>query len=254
MARENQAYPKTEAFLKNRLRHLMTSEEKALLEEVCAVEESVASGTVVLEAGRVYDKSMILIEGFMLRTLEAEGRKHIVGLQVPGDFVDLHSFALKRLDHNIEALGPCRVAYAQHTHLREAIQGNAHFARVLWFATLLDAAIHREWILKSKQLRADARAAHFMAETWARLDLVGCAKKDGFTSPLTQGHIAEICGTTPVHLSRCMSSLNAMGLGEFRRGRFYCNDRAGLEAFGKFDPAYLYGDDTLGMVEELQPG
>ena len=119
MARDTSVYPKTETFLKGRLRHAMSSADKALLEDICAVEEDVPAGTVVLEAGKTYDKSMLLQEGFMLRTIEQDGRQHIVGLQVPGDFVDLHSFALKRLDHDIVALGPCRVVYARHSDLED---------------------------------------------------------------------------------------------------------------------------------------
>lgn len=253
MARDTLTYPNTEPFLKNRLRHMMTSEEKSRLEELCATEECLPGGTIALEAGKVYDRSMLLREGFMLRTMRQDGRTQIVGFQVPGDFVDLHSFALKRLDHNIETLGPCKVVYARHEDLKSAIDENAHFARILWFSTLLDASIHREWILKSKQLRADARAAHFLAETWARLELVDEARADGFVSPLTQVHIADICGTTPVHLSRCLSSLKDRGLGEFRRGRFYCQNRAALEEFGKFDPAYLYANGDLGIGDELRP-
>lgn len=249
MGRDDSTFPRTKTFLKGRLRHAMSGEEKATLEELCADEQKVPDGTVVLQAGRRYDQSMLLIEGFMLRTIEQDGRHHVVGLQVPGDFVDLHSFALKRLDHDVRTVGPCTIAYARHSDIEEAVEGNAHLARILWFATLLDAAIHREWIFMSNQLRADACAARFLAETWARLELVGRAKKDGFGSPLTQTHIAQICGTTPVHMNRALRSLRERGLGEFRRGRFYCHDREGLEEFGRFDPAYLYGDATVGIGE-----
>ena len=253
MALDNSTYPKTEIFLKGRLRQVMSSEEKAKIEELCTDEREVPSGTVVFEAGDSHDSSFLLIEGFMVRTIEQDGAQHIVGLQVPGDFVDLHTFALKRLDHDIRAVGACRVAYASHSALKSAIDGNPHLARILWFATLLDAAIHRQWILKIKQLRAEACAAHFFAETWARLELVGMAKPDGFNSPLTQVHIAEICGTTPVHMSRALRSLRERGLGEFRRGRFYCHDREGLEELGKFTPEYLYADQTLGFGESDFP-
>lgn len=254
MARDATTYTNSETFLKGRLRHLMSSSEKATLEEVCTTVREVPGGTVLLEEGRRYDKSMLLSDGFMLRTIQQDGFQHIVGLQVPGDFVDLHSFALKRLDHDIVTIGPCRIAYADHADLKAAIDGNVHLARVLWFATLLDAAIHREWIFKTNQLRADARAAHFLAETWARLELVDKAMHNGFVSPLTQAHIAQICGTTPVHMSRALRSLRERGLGEFRRGRFYSADRAGLEKFGKFDPAYLYGNDNPEFDETSTPG
>ncbi len=253
MARDGTTYPRSETFLKGRLRHAMTSREMAELEEILSDEQDVPAGTIVLEAGKLYDKSMLLTEGMMLRTIDTDHQQRIVGLQVPGDFVDLHSFALKRLDHNIQAVGECRVVYGRHDDLKAAIDGNSHLARILWFATLLDAAIHRQWILKTKQLRADACAAHFFAETWARLELVGMARNDGFNSSLTQSHIAEFCGTTPVHMSRVLRTIRERGLGEFRRGRFYCNDRKGLEEFGRFDPGYLYGDDSLGIGDELTP-
>lgn len=230
---------------------MMSSEEKAVIEEICHDEVDVTPGTVVLKAGDVYDRSMVLVEGFMLRTVEDAGKDHIVGLQVPGDFVDLHSFALKRLDHDVVAVGPCRLAFARHADLDRVVQENAHLARVLWFATLLDAAIHREWIVKTKQLRADACAAHLLAEVWARLELVDLARPNGFVSPLTQGHLADICGTTPVHMNRALRSLREAGICEFRRGRLFCEDRAALEEFGRFDPAYLYAGDTLAIQENL---
>lgn len=253
MARDTEIYPRTSTFLKGRLRNAMTPREKTQIEEVCAEEVHLPASTIVLEAGRLCDRSMLLSDGFMLRTMQQRGKTHIVGLQVPGDFVDLHSFALKRLDHNIETIGPCTVAYAMHSDLKALVQTDPHLARILWSSTLLDAAIHREWILKTKQLRADACVAHFLAETWARLDLVDRAKSDGFVSPLTQSHLAEICGVTPVHMSRALSSLRDKGLGEFRRGRFYCRNRKELEAFGEFEPSYLYGEGTMGIADELAP-
>ncbi len=253
MARDTETYPRTGLFLKGRLRHEMSARDKAQLEEVCHEVSLLPASTRVLHAGRRCDRSMLLTEGFMLRTIEQDGKTHVVGLQVPGDFIDLHSFALKRLDHNIETLGRCSVVYAQHAELQSLVENNGRLARLMWFSTLLDAAIHREWILKTKQLRADACAAHFLAETWARLELVGLAKHDGFVSPLTQSHIAEICGTTPVHMSRCLSALRDRGLGEFRRGRFYCRNRDGLYEFGKFDADYLYGNADIDLDEELNP-
>ena len=39
-----------------------------------------------------------------------DGQRQITELHVAGDFADLHSFTLKRLDHNIMALTRCRVA------------------------------------------------------------------------------------------------------------------------------------------------
>ena len=111
----------------------------------------------------------MLIDGFMLRTLDGDGKRHAVSFHVPGDFVDLHCFALKRLDHNIDTVGRVKVGYVPHSALREVMRDKPHLARLFWFSTLLDAAMHREWIMTLEQLTAPRRIAHIFAEIWRRL-------------------------------------------------------------------------------------
>jgi hypothetical protein len=92
---------------------------------------------------------------------------------VAGDFADLHSFTLKRLDHDIITLTPCRVASVPHERLQDLTQRYPHLARLYWFMTNLDAAIHREWTLSLGRRTALSRMAHFFSELNVRLSLVG---------------------------------------------------------------------------------
>ena len=163
--------------------------------------------------------------------------------------IDLIGFALKRLDHDIYTLGPARVGRIPHAKLSAVLAEQPHLARVLWFSTLLDAAIHREWILKLEELGATQRAAHVFCELWCRLEMIGLAREDGFTVPLTQAQLSTMCGTTSVHMSRALRRLREENLATFRHGRLTCADRAALEAFCEFDPAYLYGRGELRMGE-----
>ena len=244
-ADELQLYPRTGRFLMGRLRDAMSSEERTEIEKLVGVERTLASGQALVRRGALCTTSTILIEGFAVRTIERAGRHHIVGIQVPGDFVDLHAFALKRLDHNVIALGPVRVGGAEHSDLRRVLDRLPHLARVLWFSTLLDAAIHREWVLTLEQLPAAKRAAHVFCELWHRLEMVGLGEPDGFAIPLTQIELASMCGATPVHMSRALRSLRDLGLATFRNGRLHCPDRAALEQYCEFDPSYLYGPGEL---------
>ena len=248
---ELDAYPLTGRFLMGRLRHAMSEEDKAVVESLIEQAERVDPQTMVLARGELCTRSTILIEGYMASTIADRGRRFIVGLHVPGDFVDLHGFALKRLDHDVIALGPVRVGYAPHERIAEVLEKRPHLARLLWFATLLDSAIHREWILKLEQLTAAKRVAHVFAELWHRLDLVGLGRRDGLRTPLIQSDLAEMCGTTPIHMNRALGQLKKEGVAEFRRGTLYVHDRARLEAFAEFDPAYLYGEGTLRVGHEL---
>lgn len=246
-----ESYPLTGRFLMGRLRHAMSEREKTVLETAIEETESVERGHRILGRGELAQRSTILIEGYIIRTITEQDRRFIVGIQVPGDFVDLHGFALKRLDHDIHALGPVRLGYVGHQRLRHLQEDEPHLARLFWFATLLDAAIHRQWTLKLQQLKADRRAAHMLAEIWSRLEMVGLARPNGFRSPLTQIDLADMCGTTPIHMNRSLSHLRREGIAEFRRGLVIVPDRERLERHGDFDPAYLYGEGPLRVGDEL---
>jgi CRP-like cAMP-binding protein len=116
---------------------------------------------------------------------------------------------------------------------------------------LLDAAIHRQWILKMEELTAARRVAHVFAEMWYRLDMVGLGRRDGLRTPLIQADLADMCGTTSIHMNRALGQLRKEGIAEFRRGTVYVRDRAGLEAFAGFNAAYLYGPGDLRVNGEL---
>jgi CRP-like cAMP-binding protein len=251
---EIETYPLSGRFLMGRLRHAMTDGEKSLVESLIERTENCPRQTVLVGRGQLAEHATLLLDGFLMRTIEQAGRRFVVGLQVPGDFADLHGFALKRLDHDVVAAGECRVGYVSHERLERVMESHPHLARLLWFSTLLDAAIHREWILKLEQLPAVKRVAHVFAELWHRLDLVGLGRRDGLRTPLTQADLADMCGTTAIHMNRALGQLRKAGIAEFRRGALYVSDRGRLEKFAGFDPAYLYGTGELRVGGELSPG
>jgi CRP-like cAMP-binding protein len=183
-----------------------------------------------------------------------EGRRFIVGVNIPGDFVDLHAFALKKLDHDIVSLGEVRLGYVSHERLEKVVEQAPHLTRLLWFSSLLDAAIHRQWIVTLEKLTAVRRVAHVFCAIWHRLDLVGLGRSDGLRTPLIQADLAEMCGTTAIHMNRALRQLKDLGLAEFRRGAVFVPDRKALEKFCDFDSAYLYGEGELRLQHELDPG
>ena len=242
---DDEQYPLTGRFLQGRLRHLMSAADKDQLEQLANRDEVLRGEQVIIERGQICEHSTMLVDGFILRTIKKRGRTCVVGAHVPGDFVDLHGFALKRLDHTILVIGNAHLAYFPHEGLEELMRENPRLSRILWFASLLDAAIHRTWILKLQQCRADERLAHLFAELWCRLEMVGLSRHDGFASPLTQTHLAEMSGISVVHANRALRDLRRLELGQFRRGRLYSQQRAELEKHGKFAPDYLYGEGML---------
>ena len=247
LAQELAEYPATGRFLMGRLRHDMSPAEKAQLEGLVERFAKLESGEILLARGKKCDYSTILVEGFMLRTIEENDRRYAVSFHVPGDFVDLHCFALKKLDHNVQAIGPTQIGQVSHEAIYQVMQDTPHLARLFWFQTLLDAALHRQKIVKLEQLTVPHRIAHMFAEFWHRLEMVGLAFPDGFDTPLTQADIADMCGATAVHTNRAIAHLRKRGIADFQRGEVRVSNRKALETYAGFDPQYLYSEGDLSL-------
>jgi CRP-like cAMP-binding protein len=180
----------------------------------------------------------------MCRYLDADdGERQYVSLETAGDFVDLHGYPLQKLDHDIATLSECQVAFAPHQKLTELIERFPHVGRVLWYSTLLDAAMHREWIFRLGRLDAGGRVAHLLCETYARLDAVGLVTDGAFDWPLTQQDLGEACGLTAVHVNRVLRVLREQKCAEVVDRKVKVLDFGRLATIGEFVPDYLYFDD-----------
>ena len=227
--------------LKLRARDTVSAEEEKAIRGMFTEERKVASDKTLIRAGVPLNISMMLLDGLLCRYKDLrDGSRQISELHVAGDFADLHSFTLKRLDHSIMTLTPCRIAVAPHERINAVITEFPHLARLFWLTTNIDAAIHREWVLSLGRRTALARTAHLFCELRERLAIVGLADETGFALALTQTDLAECLGLTPVHVNRTLRELRERGLVEFRSRRVTILDLAGLKRVAEFDPTYLY--------------
>ena len=247
-------FPLTGRFLAGRLRDELSHEEKLVFEEMIDEVVTFKTDHRLISAGDMPGQSTLLIEGFMLRTIEDAKGRHAVSCHVAGDFVDLHCFALKKLDHNIDCVGPVKVGLVPHARLNEVMETRPHLARIFWYSTLLDAAMHREWIKKLEHLLAPQRIAHIVCEIWHRLDMVGLASKDGFETPLRQADLAEMIGATPVHTNRALNQLRENDMLTFAHGQVEFADRAALEKYASFDVGYLYKNSQISFLRDGKSG
>lgn len=217
-------------------------EMQAMRDSVSGTKDFAADDTIV-EAGVTVQHSNILLEGFACRAKDlADGRRQIMEVHVPGDFVDLHSFLLKKLEHNIEALTPCRIALVPHDRLKIITERWPHLSRMLWHTTLVDAALHREKILSVGRRSALSRLAHLFCELHVRLGVVEMVQGMSYALPLTQSQLADAAGLTQVHVNRTLKELRDRELVVFRGGRVDILSWDGLVDVAEFDPAYLYLD------------
>lgn len=215
--------------------------ERLRLEAAVSQVNQIDGRTCFVRSGVYLEQSTLLLEGFICRYVDdKKGLRQLVAVHVPGDFVDLHAYPLKRLDHNVGTMTPARVAIVPHSELDDMAHEMPKFMRKLWFSTLIDAAIHRAWLFRLGRLDAVGRVAHFLCEINARLKAVDLSDGARFELPIIQSDIAEICGLTNVHVNRVMRTLREENLCVFRSSVVEILNLQGLASRGQFDPAYLY--------------
>ena len=211
--------------MKLRARDVISADEERAMRGLVSEVTDVGADRTFIRHGGELAQSTLLLKGWMARAKDLpNGQRQLAEIHVPGDFVDLHSFTLKRLDH------------------KELTERLPHLARVYWFMTNMDAAIHREWTLSLGCRSALSRMAHLFSELNVRLGLVGLAHNEIYDFPLTQIELGECLGLTSVHVNRTLQELRRMGLIELENRVLRILDLQGLHGIAEFDPAYLYLD------------
>ncbi len=227
--------------LRLRSRDDLSAEEERALRSAVSELRRVAADTSIVQPHIDLSASILLLKGIVCRFKDRpDGTRQITHFHLPGDFVDLHSFTLKRLDHHVMTLTPCEVAVVPHDCLHGITENYPHLTRLLWFMTAVDAASHREWELSLGSQSAKQRVAHLFCELFLRLQRVGLT--DGFECPLalSQTDIADARGLTAVHVNRTIKSLREERLITFHRGHATIHDFERLQELAEFDPTYLY--------------
>jgi CRP-like cAMP-binding protein len=193
--------------------------------------------------GAVTHEACVLLRGFAFRQkMLPNGSRQILAFHMAGDFVDLQSLYLVRMDHTLETLGAALVGFIPHAAIKQAIAGSTRLLAAFWRDTLIDAAIFREWVTNIGQRSAYSRLAHVICEVAWRLKARGLGAPDHFRFPVTQAHLADATGITTVHVNRVLNGLKKAGLVKYNGGEWRIPDLSALEAAAGFDPAYLHSE------------
>lgn len=224
-----------------RARDRVSAEEEEAIRSLVSEVREYPADYLAIPADKPLEFSTLLLSGLMCRYKDLpSGVRQVTELHVPGDFADLHSFTLKRLDHHVGTLTRCQVGLVPHDRLLRMTEEMPHLTRLYWFSTNLDAAIHREWEVSLGRRSALERMAHLFCEMEIRLEVVGLSNGGRFDLQLTQEELAECLGITSVHVNRTLQQLREDEVVEFRSGQVTIHDREQLHRIAAFDPSYLY--------------
>jgi CRP-like cAMP-binding protein len=221
----------------------LSEEEKKAVEECCDDVRYFAAGEDVISQGDRTGGVKLLLEGFACRYKVLEdGRRQVVAYFVPGDLCDLRVFILKRMDHSIGAVSASKVATLSPENVLRLTHTYPTLTRALWWSTLVEEAIAREWIVNVGQRNALERMAHLFCELLYRFRAVGLNEGMSCTLPLTQVELAETLGLSSVHVNRTLQALRKRKLITLENGTLTIENFEELKELSFFNPDYLHLD------------
>jgi CRP-like cAMP-binding protein len=232
---------------------VLSDEECKAVTDRCHNVREVQAGEDVIAQGDRTGGVKLLLEGFACRykTLE-DGRRQIVAYFVPGDLCDLRVFILKRMDHSIGAIAASRVATIAPDDVLNLMHNYPTLTRALWWSTLVEEAITREWIVNMGQRNATERMAHLFCELLYRFRAVGLNDGLSCTLPLTQVDLAETLGLSAVHVNRTLQGLRRKNLITLNGGTLTIQDLPALEEMCFFNADYLHLDYRSERSREVE--
>jgi CRP-like cAMP-binding protein len=219
----------------------LSDDEKRVLEAAITKVVEFDSREDIIRDGERPECVHLLLTGWAARyKILPQGERQIMAYLIPGDLCNIHIALLDRMDHGIASLSRCEVGLIPRAKVDEIMEEHIQLARALFWATLVDEAILREWLVSIGRRSAEKRVAHLFCEMLLRLRAIGLTTENSFELPLTQEELADTMGISSVHMNRTLQELRSADLVTSKGRLLTINDVERLMEFSGFEASYLH--------------
>ncbi len=239
-----QLQPNLQRFL-DRLtsRSVLSDEEQQAILNLPTHAAQVQANRDFVRLDEVVDHACLIVEGLVGRFGQnAEGARQITAFHITGDMADLHSVVQPKGTAALQALSTATIARVPHRAIRAIAARYPPIAEALWRDCMVDSSILSQWVVNVGRRDAKTRMAHLLCEMAVRYRATHQSGAVLFHLPLTQTHLADATGLTPVHVNRTLKSLREEGVVFVSSGTVHIMKWEKLARLGDFDPTYLQAD------------
>lgn len=203
--------------------------------------KTVEAHAYVVREGEEPTHCCLVLSGYTYRyKIVGGGVRQILAINMRGDVVDLQNSLLGSADHSVQAFTHTQVASIPREEIKRIAFERPTVGLALWYDTLVDGSIFREWIVNVGRRDSRTRTAHLLCEFALRLEAAGLGEHSHYELPMTQEQLADALGLTPVHVNRTLRSLDSVGLISRSKRSVAIRDWEALARAGDFDSAYLH--------------
>jgi CRP-like cAMP-binding protein len=199
------------------------------------------AGARLVESSRAAGECHLLLTAFAHKEKFSGKIIRVVAINLPGEIINIESMLGLESDYSARTFRAGEVAVIPAEALRELAFSLPAVARAMWLQSQMESALYREWLLNDQRRGLRGRAAHLIAETAARLNLINADGIEHIVLPLSAGELARALGSVPLYVQRELDGLAEAGAIEVGDDGVTVCDAARLAELGDFDPQYLVG-------------
>ena len=193
-----------------------------------------------IQRGEPVMHSCFVLEG-MVGTFgqNRNGSRQITSVFMTGDMIDLQTVVLPEAMSALQALTTTTILQVPHSALRNLGQRFPNIVEAFWRECVVDASIINEWVVNVGRRDARSAMAHLFCELACRSGEATPEDSFTFPFPVTQSHLGDMLGLTPVHVNRTLKGLREDRLLDIRGRVAEILNWGKLAQVGDFDPTYL---------------
>ena len=197
----------------------LTKDERKWLLGMAEDPFSIPSGDEIIHASSADRRVYLLRSGWACRfKLLPDGRRQILNIVLPGDFIGLRAGLFGMADHSVFALTDCQVATVPAHSIADLFGTLPRLAMAITWSTAREEAMLMEHLVSLGRRNAYERTAHLLMELWKRLEVIDQTDGKAFEFPITQELLADLLGLSVVHVNRTLRALRKDGLIDYETG------------------------------------
>jgi CRP-like cAMP-binding protein len=228
--------------------------ETELLRELQSHGRRVTRGREMVVEGRKYDELLILLDGVALRyRLLNDGRRQVLNLVLPGEFIGFPGCFFEGALYSISALGDCVVSPVPFTRFLRLSETHPRLGAAIFWSLSCETAMYAEHLIGVGRRSAVERVAHFLLEMLIRLQAIGLADERSYRLPLTQELIADALGLSAQYVNQTLRQLREEGLATVERQQVTILNLDGLAALADFERNYISRSRFAELAAENWP-
>ena len=164
---------------------------------------------------------MTILEGWAFNyEMTEDGNRQITKFTFPGDFIGFSADTDVPLTYSVQTLTPIRVCVFDHDKFYELLQNHSGLAlRLIWMVSREEVRLQKLLTMVSRRPALD-RVALLLLDIICRIE--GCSRASvgdrKVNLPITQEHMADALGLTPIHVNRMLQKLRKAGVLSLEHG------------------------------------